>query len=329
MPDYLRMSAELGPAGGSPEASSRFRPGSHRVAVSLAFFVTLLWASSYVLVKIGLRELPPLTFAGLRYFLGFLALVVLHRLQRRPLPRRLPVSTWRAMIGLGLVAYALAPGAMFLSLSLLPVITANFVFQAGIPLLVAISSGMFLGEHTTPRQWLGVALTVGGVYLAFPPAPGNTEIAGILLAALAAAAGAASNQLTRYIMRDTQLRAQDVTMITVGIGSSVLLAVGLIVEPTPNFSAPSLGLLLWLAVVNTALAFTLWNIALRTLRALEAGVLATAQVIEVTLMAWLFLQEPLGVSGILAAIFILAGVILVQMPNQAGKAGSLPPAGTA
>lgn len=118
-------------------------------------------------------------------------------------------------------------------------------------------------------------------------------------------------------------------MITVGIGSSVLLVVGLIVEPTPTFSAPSLGLLLWLAIVNTALAFTLWNIALRTLRALEAGVLATAQVIEVTLMAWLFLREPLGLSGILAAVFILAGVILVQMPNHAGKAGGLRNAGTA
>ncbi|HSR47392.1 MAG TPA: DMT family transporter [Anaerolineales bacterium] len=308
------MSAETGPGGDSSLQAPG--SGSHRNAVGLALLVTILWASSYILVKIGLREIPPLTFAGMRYFLGFVVLFLLHRIQRRPVPRNLPPATWRAMFGLGLVAYALAPGAMFLSLSMLPVITANFVFQAGIPLLVAISSGMFLGERTSLRQWFGVALTIGGVYLAFPLAPAGGELLGILLAGLAAAAGAASNQLTRFIMRDTHLRAQDVTMITVGIGSSILLAIGLLVEPLPAISLESVGLLLWLAVVNTAIAFTLWNIALRTLRALEAGVIATAQVIEVTLMAWLILGEPVGLYGALAAVLILAGVILVQTPSR-------------
>lgn len=311
------MSAEIEKVGGlSKQARGS---ASHRNAVALALLVTLLWASSYVLVKIGLRDIPPLTFAGLRYFLGFLVLFLLPRAQRRPLPRQLPPTTWRAMIGLGLVAYALAPGAMFLALTMLPVITANFVFQAGIPLLVAVSSGMFLGERTSLRQWLGVALTVGGVYLAFPLAPAGGELFGIVLAGLAAAAGAASNQLTRFIMRDTHLRAQDVTMITVGIGSSVLLVIGLVVEPMPAFTFESAGLLLWLAVVNTAFAFTLWNIALRTLKALEAGVIATAQVIEVTLMAWLILGEPVGLYGGLAAVLILAGVILVQTPARAPR----------
>jgi drug/metabolite transporter (DMT)-like permease len=292
---------------------------SHRGAVALAVFVTVLWSSSYILIKVGLQDLPPLTFAGLRYFLGFVALLGLHRLQRRPLPRGLPRTTWWALIALGLVAYALAPGAIFLSLSIMPVITANFVFQAGIPLMVAISSGIFLGENTSGRQWVGVGLTVFGVYLAFPARPAGSEIIGVLLALLAAAAGAASNQLTRYVMRDTHLRAQDVAMITTGIGSTVLLMVGVVADPTPVFSGLSIGLLLWLGIINTALAFTVWNLALRTLRALEAGVIATAQVIEVTLMAWLFLREPLGWHTLLAALLILAGVILVQTPARSGQ----------
>jgi drug/metabolite transporter (DMT)-like permease len=220
------------------------------------------------------------------------------------------------MIGLGIVAFAIAPGAIFLSLSLLPVITANLVFQAGIPLLVAFAGGMLLGERTSRRQWLGVVLTVLGVYLTFPAQLAGSEVAGILLALLAAAAGAASNLLTRYVMRETQLRSRDVTMITVGIGSSLLLAIGLIVEPSPTFNERSIGLLLWLGIVNTALAFTLWNFALRTLRALEAGVIATAQVIEVTLLAWWLLGEPLGPARLISALVILAGVILVQAPAE-------------
>jgi drug/metabolite transporter (DMT)-like permease len=292
------------------------------VATLVAVLVTLLWSSSYILVKIGLQALPPLTFAGMRYFIGFLSLLALHRLQGAPLPRGLPRPTWRALIGLGIVAFAISPGAIFVSLSLLPVITANLVFQAGIPILVAFSGGLFLGERTTGRQWLGVALTVLGVYLTFPAQLAGSEVAGILLAFLAAAGGAASNLLTRYVMRDSHLRAQDVTMITVGIGSVLLLAVGLAVEPTPALNTASIVLLLWLGIANTALAFTLWNFALRTLRALEAGVIATAQVIEVTLLAWWLLGEALSPARLIAALIIVAGVILVQAPRGTPRVAS-------
>jgi drug/metabolite transporter (DMT)-like permease len=311
----------LSPSGTSGDAATIFREemsmrwSPRAVATLVALLVTLLWSSSYILVKIGLQELPPLTFAGLRYFIGFVSLLALHRLQGGPLPTGLPRRTWRALIALGIVAFAIAPAAIFLSLSLLPVITANLVFQAGIPILVAFSGGLLLGERTTRRQWLGVALTVLGVYLTFPAQLAGSEVAGILLALLAAAAGAASNLLTRYVMRDSHLRALDVTMITVGIGSVLLLAVGVAVEPTPTFSRTTILLLLWLGIVNTALAFTLWNFAMRTLRALEAGVIATAQVIEVTLLAWWLLDEPLSPARLVGALIIVAGVILVQAPR--------------
>jgi len=308
----------------------RTRLSPHAAATLVAVLVTLLWSSSYILVKVGLQSLPPLTFAGLRYFIGFLSLLVLHGLQGGALPRGLPRPTWRALIALGIVAFAISPGAIFLSLSLLPVITANLVFQAGIPILVAFSGGLFLGERTTGRQWLGVALTVLGVYLTFPAQPAGSEVAGVLLALLAAAGGAASNLLTRYVMRDSALRAQDVTMITVGIGSVLLLAVGFAVEPMPSLSGTSIALLLWLGIANTALAFTLWNFALRTLHALEAGVIATAQVIEVTLFAWWLLDEPLSPARLIAALVIVAGVILVQARRATPPAATVsdPPAAT-
>jgi len=126
------------------------------------------------------------------------------------------------------------------------------------------------------------------------------------------------------VMRDSHLRAQDVTMITVGIGSVLLLAVGLAVEPTPTLNSTSIVLLLWLGIANTALAFTLWNFALRTLRALEAGVIATAQVIEVTLLAWWLLDEPLSPARLIAALIIVAGVILVQAPRGTPTATAIP-----
>ena len=44
-------------------------------AILQALFVTLLWSSSWVVIKFSIEEIPPLTFAGLRYFIAFLILL--------------------------------------------------------------------------------------------------------------------------------------------------------------------------------------------------------------------------------------------------------------
>lgn len=59
----------------------------HRKAVTVAVFVTFLWSSSWILIKWGLDALPPLTFAGLRYFLGFLCLLPFALRYQRAAPR--------------------------------------------------------------------------------------------------------------------------------------------------------------------------------------------------------------------------------------------------
>lgn len=294
-------------------------------AIVLALVVTLLWSSSYILIKIGLLDLPPLTFAGLRYFAAFLALLVGYLVRGRALPRRLDGATWRALAGLGLTTYAIVPAAMFVSLQLLPVNSTNLIFQAGIPLTVAVFSGILLNEPTSLRQWGGVLLTVIGVYLFFPALPQGGEASGAVLAVVAAVGAAAGNLLTRYLMRDRPLRAGDVSMISMGFGSTVLLLVSRFVEPFPPLRSASLILLLWLSLINTALAFTLWNLALRTLTALEGGVIANAQIVEVALMAWLILGERLDGIRIVAALVILLGVTLVQWrrPAAASEAGAL------
>ena len=214
--------------------------------------------------------------------------------------------------------YALVPAAMFLALSLMPVVTVNLVFQAGIPILVALLSGFLLAEPTSRLQWAGVALTVFGIYLFFPARPEGAEVTGIALAAVTAGGVAASNLLTRSLMRDRTVSAPQVSMISMGIGSSLLLVISLVSETWPNFSWTSVLILAWLALVNTALAFTLWNRVLRTLTALEGGVIANAQIVEVAIMAWIVLGERMELPMILAALLILAGVTLVQARGSIG-----------
>jgi drug/metabolite transporter (DMT)-like permease len=64
-------------------------------AILQALLVTTLWSTSWVLVKIGLEDIPAVTFAGLRYFLAFLILIPVFLLSKKATPpRALSRSNW-------------------------------------------------------------------------------------------------------------------------------------------------------------------------------------------------------------------------------------------
>ena len=66
------------------------------------------------------------------------------------------------------------------------------------------------------------------------------------------------------------------------------------------------------ALVNTALAFTLWNFSLRQLSALESSAINNTMLIQIALLAWLFLDESLGWSEGAGILLVSAGIILAQ-----------------
>ena len=109
-----------------------------------ALLVTFLWSTSWVLIKIGLRQVPAITFAGLRY--GLASVVLAPLFFQRGLLRRarvLPSRRWLILVALGIVGYALAQGSQFVALAYLPAVTVNLILSlttvlvalSGIPLL--------------------------------------------------------------------------------------------------------------------------------------------------------------------------------------------------
>jgi drug/metabolite transporter (DMT)-like permease len=72
-----------------------------------------------------------------------------------------------------------------------------------------------------------------------------------------------------------------------------------------------------LAIVNTALAFTLWNKALQGLEAIEASVINNLVMFQIAVLAWVFLGERLSGLDIIGILLAASGAILVQMrPNR-------------
>jgi drug/metabolite transporter (DMT)-like permease len=98
-----------------------------------------------------------------------------------------------------------------------------------------------------------------------------------------------------------------------GIGSVTLLATGLIVEGWPVLNLSSWAIILWLAVVNSAFAFTLWNNTLRTLSAVESSIINNTMLVQIAILAWLFLGETLSGRQIVGLILAALGALVVQL----------------
>ena len=295
------------------------KPSRQITAVLQAVFVTVLWASSWVLIKFGLRaDLPALTFAGLRYTLAFFCLAPLvflnptHRAAVRSLTRK----DWERLALLGLVFYTLTQGSQFLSLAYLPAAMVSLLLNLT-PLVVGLFGIVFLREFPTYRQWFGLALTILGVAVFFLPLGlQGVQTLGLLIAIVGVITNAASSLLGRQVNRLANSSPLIVTFISMGIGSMLLLLLGILFQGLGALDWQSWLLIAWLAVVNTAFAFTLWNHTLRTLSAVESSVINSLMMPQIAILAYVFLGEALSGKEIIGLVLVSLGVIVVQLKKQ-------------
>lgn len=287
----------------------------HLKAVLQALLVTFLWSTSWVLIKIGLADIPALTFAGLRYALATACLLPVALASRRVRNelRALAATDWRRLLLLGLVFYTLTQGAQFLALAHLPAQTTSLLLSVT-PVVVALASIVLLAERPTPGQWCGVGLYLTGAAVFLYPADlAGSQLIGIAIAAAGVLANAAAAVVGRSVNRRATLSPLTVTVVSMGIGSVGLLGAGVTVEGLPPLSPYGWLIVTWLAVVNTAFAFTLWNLTQRTLSATESSVINNTMLIQIAVLAWMFLQEPLGLKEVAGLTLATVGIMLVQL----------------
>ena len=290
---------------------------SHLKAVLTALFVTVLWSSSWVLIKFGLEDIPPLPFAGLRYVLAFLCLLPFAaRAGALDELRRASRRTWIGLIVLGLLLYAAAQGAMYVALNHLPAVSVSLMisFTAVLVTLLGIA---LLGERPTPWQWLGTVLYLGGVAVYFYPLViPRAEWLGLGAALVAMLANSISTVMGRGVNRSGKLSPLAVTTASMGIGSVVLLVGGVAVQGLPALSLGNWAAIAWLAVVNSALAFTLWNRTMKDLTAMESSILNNTMLFQIAILAWMFLGEAMNARQILGMLIAGAGTFMVQVRIQ-------------
>ena len=286
-------------------------------SILLALFVTVLWSSSFVIIKIGLDEIPPLLFAGLRYIIAAMCfLPLLLTKDRRKQITNLSSIEWKLIIAYGIVFIAVTQGIMFLALSLLPSVTVSLILNFT-PVLVAFMGIILIKEYPTTRQWIGTTLFIVGILIYFLPSETiEGKFLGVIVMVAGVFANAGATVLGRRINRSKSISPIIVTALSMIIGSIILLIIGLALHGIPTISYTNLMLLFWMAIVNTAFAFTLWNKTMQSLSAMEISIINGTMLIQIAILAWLFLGEEITLLEGVGMLVAAAGALLVQLKRK-------------
>jgi len=277
-----------------------------------AWLVTLIWGSSFLLIKLGLEELPPLTFAALRYTSGGVLLLLWLAVSKRGLhPPRLSRHTWTRVALTGVAAFTIGQGLFYLGQTYVSALTGSF-FYSLVPLFVILLGVAAFRSLPRPLQLFGLAVTLIGGALYFPPDLFGARWPGVLLMIASDAATAGYLLLTRVLRQDSDLPSPWLTAVALLVGGGLLLPVALVLEGVTRPSARALLILAFLATVNTALAYTLWAILLRRIRAFELSVVANTIPLQTALIAWLAFGSRTTLRELLGLLVVVLGVAIVQ-----------------
>ncbi len=284
-----------------------------------AFFVTILWSSSWPIMKIGLQEIPPLFFAGLRYFIASLILVtiVLVTPKNRKTIKTISRGWWIRLVIYGLIFYSFTQGAQFVAiLHLEDTITVSLLLSFT-PILVLILAILLIKEKPNLAQILFVLTALAGALLYFYPfveiQASSMGLIGLIAAIVGLVANALSTIMGRAINKAQEFSPLVVTTISMLIGSVILLISGIIIEGIPVLSLTSIGYILWLSFVNTAFAFTLWNNVMKKLQAVEISIINNTMLVQIAILALIFLNERPSVLEWIGVAIVAVSALLLQI----------------
>ncbi len=207
--------------------------------------------------------------------------------------------------------YALGNGALIVGLRFLSAPTDALLLNL-VPLLVLAAGVIWLKELPTRLQLVGVIISVLGGFLFFSSGLSAGEPLGLAIVAVGLLGNAAYGLLGRTLARERRVDTLSLTAIPLALGSLLLFPFALFIEGAPAFVPQAWALVLLLAAINTALAYVLYNHALKVLAAFELSTILSMTPLITAFWNWLLLSEGLQSIQMIGMVVVIVGVALVQ-----------------
>lgn len=282
--------------------------------VAPALFV-LLWSSGFIAAKAGLAHAETLTFLSLRYTVVTVLMTGVALAMRAPWPK-----CWREIGHIavaGTMLQAIYFGGVWLALGKGVGAGVAALIVCLQPVITAALVGRLLGERVSGRQWLGLGLGVTGVALvvAHRLALGVGSFEGMLWAFMGLL-GITFGTLyqKKYCSRMDPRSGSAVQFLVTALlltPLSMLFEEGMI-NWTPGFIAS----LAYVAIFLSLISMMLLTIMIRRGEASRVASLFFLVPPMAALLAYLVLDEPLGVTVLIGMAVTAIGVALVMVPNR-------------
>jgi drug/metabolite transporter (DMT)-like permease len=286
---------------------------SKATAYGLYALLVVIWSSTWVAIKIGLEDCPPLLGAGVRFASAGLVLLAITVARRRPL-RSDPLL----VALMALLPFAFTYGLVYWGEQHIPSGLAAVLFGV-LPLYTAVIGGVLLpDEPMHPRLFAGVLVAILGLSLAFLESIdlGSDDLAwagalALLLAPLGASAGNVG----------IKLRAAKLDPIV--LNGWAMLAGGVLLTAASgagedwgefNWTPESLGSIAYLSLVGSAIAFVILTVLLRTVTARATSFLALLLPFGALAFGAALYDEPLTARAAAGAALVAAGLLIAQGP---------------
>ena len=275
-----------------------------------------IWGSTWAFIKLGLRDLPPITFASVRFIIAIGVLLLIAYFRRAKLPRTR--AEWQVLATSGVLAFGVNYGLVFWGEKYISSGLAALL-QAMIPLFGLLLAHKYLpDEPLTPIRLTGVIIGLVGVGIIFSDqlSIGDTRAiwgsAGIVLGASAAAY---SNTLVK-----AHGAKFDISVLVAGqmiCGLVPLLIISFVKEGNPlqlRWTLAAIVAVLYLALVGTVAAFMLFYWLVRHMDVTNTQLISLVTPVVAVLLGVVFLGEALtwriAIGGI--GIFTGIGIIILR-----------------
>jgi drug/metabolite transporter (DMT)-like permease len=292
----------------------------HPVVLFVYVAIAVMWGSTWLLVRIGLRDLPPFLFAGLRMILA-VAFLAPFALRGGGLGVLLRARGQVVLIGLFQVA--IPYGLLFLAQQWVPSGLAAILF-ATFPIWIALVSRWFLpGERLTPLRVTSVLVGIAGV--AVLEAPSLRDLSGSGLLAVGSATVVAASIVVAFanVLARRHILSLPPVGLTAGqslVGGVVLLAVSLATEGgrTATFTPEAVGALVYLAIFGSGLTYLGLYWLLPRVPLAAVGMIPLLDTTVAVFLGAAVLGEPVGVSTAVGGAMVLLAAGLAGWRRASG-----------
>ncbi|WP_285131584.1 O-acetylserine/cysteine exporter [Leclercia adecarboxylata] len=277
----------------------------------LALLVVVVWGLNFVVIKVGLHNMPPLMLAGLRFLLvAFPALFFVAR----------PKIPFRLLLGYGLTISFGQFAFLFCAINFgMPAGLASLVLQAQAFFTIILGALVF-GERLQGKQLAGIALAVVGVLVLAEASLNGQHVAllGFLLTLAAAFCWASGNIFNKKIMQlETRPAVMSLVVWSALIPILPFMAASYLLDgPTVmlhslvTLDQTTILSLIYLAFVATIVGYGIWGALLGRYETWRVAPLSLLVPVVGIASAALLLDEKLGALQLVGALLVMAGLYI-------------------